>query len=145
MYYFFSSIKVTHQTLGFFDVDSTFIQCEQYIIRLRGARFSRSSKKKKKKKFLYFRKQNPRKKFLYIFSKKAVLIFEKTESPEKFVIFQETELSYISGSNFPSQKNKKHSLWKNFLYFGKWSFIALKSLIKLPQEKLDALATIRRY
>ena len=33
------------------------------------------------------------------FSKKKVfLIFRKTETPKKFLIFQETELSYISGN-----------------------------------------------
>ena len=32
--------------------------------------------------------------------------------------------SYISGSNFPSLKNKKRTLWKNFLYFRKRNSVA---------------------
>ena len=31
--------------------------------------------------------------------------------------FQETELSYISGSNFPGSKNEKKNTLKNFLIF----------------------------
>ena len=47
------------------------------------------------------------KKCLIFSQKKAFLIFSETEIPKKFFIFQETELSYISGSNFPSTKNEK--------------------------------------
>ena len=66
------------------------------------------------------------KKFLIFFQKKAFLIFLETETPpppppqkKKILIFQETELSYISGnrnpkkisyisqSNFQSSKNEK--------------------------------------
>ena len=36
--------------------------------------------------------------FLILSQKNAVLIFQETESPQKFLIFQETELSYISGN-----------------------------------------------
>ena len=39
------------------------------------------------------------------------------ENPEKLFKFQET--FYISGSNFPSSRNKKNPLLKSFLYFGK--------------------------
>ena len=54
---------------------------------------------------------------LFMFSqKKAALTFRETETSKKFLIYQETELSYISGSNFPSSKS--------FLYFGKWNFLA---------------------
>ena len=44
---------------------------------------------------------------------KNFLIFPETETPKKFLIFQETETlktSHISGSNFPSSKNKKNPL-----------------------------------
>ena len=64
------------------------------------------------------------KKFLIFFQKKAFLIYLETETPppqkkKKILIFQETELSYISGnrnpkkisyisqSNFQSSKNEK--------------------------------------
>ena len=59
---------------------------------------------------------------------KNFLIFPETETPKKFLIFQETETlktSHISGSNFPSSKNKKNPLWKNFLYFWKRNFLAM--------------------
>ena len=47
---------------------------------------------------------------VFVFSqKKAFLIFWEMETPKKFLIFQETELSYISGNRNP----------KNFLYFRK--------------------------
>ena len=32
---------------------------------------------------------------------------------------------------FWDRKINKKQLWKNFLYFGKWNFLALKNLIKL--------------
>ena len=54
------------------------------------------------------------KNFLIFLQKKVIFIFWETETPKKFLVFQETELfyisgtSYISGSNFPSSK-KKHS------------------------------------
>ena len=38
------------------------------------------------------------KKFLIFSQKKACFIFPKTETPKKFFLFQETELSYISGN-----------------------------------------------
>ena len=53
------------------------------------------------------------------------------ETLKKLVIFQETELSYISGNeaflpfsyvlggNFPRSKSKKNPLLKSFLYFRK--------------------------
>ena len=70
--------------------------------------FSPSSKKKKK--------NPPRENFLYFgevelsnSNIKKFLIFRKTETPKKILIFQETELSYISGN-------------KTFLYFGKGKF-----------------------
>ena len=47
---------------------------------------------------------------VFVFSqKKAFLIFWEMETPKKFLIFQEIELSYISGNRNP----------KNFLYFRK--------------------------
>ena len=33
------------------------------------------------------------------------------------------KIKKISWGNFPSLKNKKHPLWKKFLYFGKWNFL----------------------
>ena len=64
------------------------------------------------------------KKFLLIFTqKKAFLILQKTETPQKFFIFQDTELCYNSGNRNPKKllifqertfnlkkmKKKKHS------------------------------------
>ena len=54
------------------------------------------------------------KKFLIFSQKKAFLIFRITETQKKFLMFQETELSYILGNNFLSSKNEK-----TFLYFTK--------------------------
>ena len=55
------------------------------------------------------------------------LIFSQKEA---FPIFQEMELfkktSYILGGIFPSSKNKKKPLRKNFLYFEKWNFLATR-------------------
>ena len=58
------------------------------------------------------------KKFLVLSQKKPFLIFRQTGTPKKVLIFQEIELSYISGnflfsgSNFPSSKNeKKTTVW----------------------------------
>ena len=45
--------------------------------------------------FLYFRKWKPRKKSFIFYQKKAFLIFQEMETPQKFFIFQEIELSYI--------------------------------------------------
>ena len=67
------------------------------------------------KNFLYFRKKlsslknekfrrKPRKNLLNFLKRKLFFIFGEMEIPKKFRIFQETELSYISG---------------NFLYFRK--------------------------
>ena len=69
-------------------------------------------------------------------------------------IFQEKKLSCISGNGNPKKllifqevifraRKMKNPIRKNFLYFWKWDIIALKNLIKLPCEKLDARATIR--
>ena len=74
------------------------------------------AKIEKTKNFLYFRKielsGSTIKKFFIFTQKKAFHIFRETE----------TELSYISVSNFPSLKN--------FLYFKKWKFLAPKRLNK---------------
>ena len=43
--------------------------------------------------------QSTPKKFLIFSQKKAFLIFPETETSKNFFIFQETELSYISGGN----------------------------------------------
>ena len=47
------------------------------------------------------------KKFLIFSQKKPFLIFQETETWKKILIFQEMELSYISGSNFLCLKNEK--------------------------------------
>ena len=63
----------------------------------------------------------PWKKFLIFFPKKIKKIKKKIvifSEKKAFLIFRETELfkksSLISGENFPSSKNKKNPLWKNF-------------------------------
>ena len=43
------------------------------------------------------------KKFLILSTKKAVLIFQERKTPKKFFIFQETELSSISGNGNPKK------------------------------------------
>ena len=71
---------------------------------------------------------------VFIFSqKKAFLVFWETKIPKKFLIFQEAELFYISGS----------------LYFRKWNFIAQKyltkfcySLTKTPLGKSGCLSSL---
>ena len=44
------------------------------------------------------------KNFLVFSQKKVFLIIRETKPPKKFFIFQETELSFISGSNNLSSK-----------------------------------------
>ena len=63
-----------------------------------------------KKSFLKFQETflSP-KKFLTFSYEKASLIFQETETPKKSLMFQETELSYISRSKFQSSKNKKNT------------------------------------
>ena len=68
------------------------------------------------------------KKFLIFFQKKGFLIFQETETSDKIFIFQETELSHISGNGnpkkfliihevtFQARKIKKSTL-KKFLIF----------------------------
>ena len=57
------------------------------------------------------------KKYLIFSQKKAFLIFWQTETTKKFLIFQEMELSYISGSNILCSKNEKKPTLKMFLIF----------------------------
>ena len=68
----------------------------------------------KKNLFLYFKKWKTPKEIPYTFSKESFSYISESGNPKKdflyfrkqnFLIFQET--SYISGSNFPSPKNKK--------------------------------------
>ena len=65
------------------------------------------------------------KKFLIFSQKKALSIFQEielsyisgNENLKIFFLFLETELSYISVSNFPSSKNKKnHSEKMDFVW-----------------------------
>ena len=62
------------------------------------------------------------KKILIFSQKKAFRIFRERETPKKFVIFQETELSYISGN-------------ETFLYFGKGIFRTLRYLELEPYSE----------
>ena len=69
------------------------------------------------------------KKFLIVSQKKAFFIFRETEIPKKILIFQETELSYISGNRNPKrllifQEVSFRARKKSFLYFNKWNFLA---------------------
>ena len=66
---------------------------------------------------IYFGKRKPRK-IQYISRNRTFLYFKKRK-PWK--------TAYILGSNFLSSKR---TLWKSFLYFGEWSFLApsLKAL-----------------
>ena len=72
--------------------------------------------------FLYFGKWDFKtlrlKKFLYFLKKKAFLIFRKMKLFKKHSIFQE--------GTSRARKIKKPTL-KNFLYFGKWNCLALRS------------------
>ena len=85
---------------------------------------------------LIFHKTETLKSFLYSLQRKHFLLFWKQKSRKKFFIFQETELSYSSGSNFQSLKSKKNPLLKNFSYFGKWNFLApsLKNFLYFRRE-----------
>ena len=56
-----------------------------------------------KESFLYFGKWEPGKNFLYFLKEKLFLYFGK----QNFLMPWEMELSYVSGSNFLSLKNKK--------------------------------------
>ena len=84
---------------------------------------------------------SPKSKNFLIFSQnKVFLIFQEIEfldpNIKEFLIFSQKSFScisgnrtfrktsYIWGGNFPSLKNKRNSLWKNFSYFGKWNFLA---------------------
>ena len=62
------------------------------------------------------------KKFLIFSQKKDFLIFRETETPKKFLIFQERELSYISGNGNP----------KRLLIFEEVTFQARKMKKTLP-------------
>ena len=63
------------------------------------------------------------KKFFTFSQKKSFLISRKMETSKKLFIYQETQLSHISGSNLLYYENKKKPTLKNFLYFGKWNFL----------------------
>ena len=61
-----------------------------------------------KKSVLIFQKmENPKRNSLHFLKRKLFLYFAKWKPEKRFLIFQKTKLSYISGSNFPSPKNKK--------------------------------------
>ena len=96
------------------------------------------------KKFVMFQEMKlcSSKRFFIFSQKKAFLIFQETETPKKFFIFLETELSYISGSNLPSWKSKKKPLLKSFLYFGKWkskNFFYFRKELTKPQKQTKNL------
>ena len=52
-----------------------------------------------REKFLYLRKRKPPKKFIILSQKKAVLIFQETETPKKFLCNSGNGTSYISEGN----------------------------------------------
>ena len=62
------------------------------------------------------------KKCLIFSQKKACFIFREVEIPKKILIFHVTQLSYISGSNFLSSKNKKTHSGKTSYTSGNGSF-----------------------
>ena len=82
------------------------------------------------------------KKFLVFSQNKALLIFQEKKTSKKIFIFQEVELSYISGNflyfngELPGSKKEKNSLCKNVLYFGKLNFLAsrLKNFLYFKKE-----------
>ena len=102
----------------------------------------------KRKLFLYFKKRKSQENFLYFLKRKLLLYFGKwkpwkilyisgNKNPEiKLFIFQETELSYISESDFSSSKSKKNKLLKIFLYLAKCNFLApsLKNSLYFRRE-----------
>ena len=67
---------------------------------------------------------------------KNIYLVHESETRKKFLLFQETELSYISGNRNPKKlfifqevtfrtwKNEKYPLLKSFIYFCKWNFLA---------------------
>ena len=70
------------------------------------------------------------KKLLIFSQKKAFLIFLETDTPKKFLIFQETELSYISGNENP----------KKLLIFQELTFRARKIKQKKHSEKTSYIS-----
>ena len=79
------------------------------------------------KKFLILQETKALKMFFIFFSKKAILIFEETETLKKLLVLQETKFFYISGSNFV------HKKWKNPL-----KVLTFRE-IKLLNDKLKRL------
>ena len=67
--------------------------------------------------------------------KKKIL---ETVTPTKLFIFQKTELSYISGSNFPSSKNKKSHSEK--IVFREIELYSPKKLNKNPLGETGCLS-----
>ena len=74
--------------------------------------------------------------FLYSLKRKLFLYFGKRKPPppppppQQFLIFQETECYYISGSNSRSPKIKKNTIKKFFLFYEmKFSSPKLKKLL----------------
>ena len=63
-----------------------------------------------------------KKNFLIFSQQKAVLICQEMETLKKFLIFQEMELSYISGSNPPYSKSKKNYSEKTSYISGNGTF-----------------------
>ena len=82
-----------------------------------------------KKSFLIFRELETTKNSLY-FRKRNFLIFQETETLKNLLYFRR---------EFSSQKNKKKTLLKCFLYFGKWNFLApsLKNSFYFRKELIE--------
>ena len=83
------------------------------------------------RKIFIFQEMETQNNFLYFLKRKLFLFFQVWK-----LIFQETELSYISGNNFSSSKSKMNPLLKSFLCFGKWNFLSttLKKLLCFRKE-----------
>ena len=92
----------------------------------------------KRKLYLYLRKRKPPKKFLIFPSMKDCLIFQKTDTPKKQFIFQEKELSYISGN-----ANPKKSLIFQEVTFRARKFFLFQEQLPKPQ-KLKFMIHFRR-
>ena len=102
-----------------------------YFRKWNPALFNPSSKKIKKfapRKFRISQETETLKEFIIFSKKKAFPKFKKMDTPIKIHYIwgngSPESFFYISGSSFPSLKSKKNPLFKSFLYFGKWNFLA---------------------
>ena len=77
------------------------------------------------------------KNFFHFSQKKAILMFRETKTWKNYISgnVSPQKIPYILVGNFPSSKNEKNLLWKNFLYFSKSNFLTsdLKNLLILQE------------